>query len=148
MQAEVQDTDASTVTLTTGTLTFMVTLTVKSLVPKNSVIACKGVALLNSDASGFSTDEEATGIATLVSGSTYSCTATIYYSWPLTSASTDKIYLQADVSINYMLQATATNGTLASDTLVTARSVHPNFAPSIGVPLNGASTTESFNFTL
>jgi hypothetical protein len=85
MQAEVQDTYASTVTLTTGTLTFKLTLTVKSPVPKNSVIACKGVALLNRDASGFSTDEEATGIATLVSGDTCSGTATIHYSWPLTS---------------------------------------------------------------
>jgi hypothetical protein len=147
MQAEVRDADASAVAPTTGTLTFKFTLTVKSPVPKNSVIACKGVALVG-ETSGYSTEEDATGIATFVSGNTYTCTATINYSWPLTSASTDKVSLEADVSINYGLQVTASNGTSNVVTLFTTRSVHPNFAPSISVPLNGASTTEAFNLTL
>jgi hypothetical protein len=148
VQTESQEAVASAVTPTTGTFIFKFTLTVKSAVPKNSVIVCKGIALLNGDSSGYTTQENATGIATRVSGNTYSCTATVNYSWPITSASTDKIYLQADVSINYSLQVTASNGTSVTDVLITTRAAHPNFAPPIGVPLNGATTTETFNLTL
>jgi len=146
-QNEIQVPEAPSVAPTTGTLSFKFTFTVKAPVPKNSVIACKGVASINESSSGFATDEEATGIAKLVSGTTYSCTATVNYSWPLTSAGTDKIFLQADASINYVLQATATNGTSVLASLVTERSAHPNVG-TISVPPNGASTTENINITL
>lgn len=146
LQREVQVPEAP-VAPTTGTITFKFTFTVKAAVPKNSVILCKGTAGINESSSGFATDENATGIAKLVSGTTYSCTATINYSWPLTSATTDTIFLQADASINYVLQATATNGASVLASLVTERSTHPNVA-AINVPPNGATTTENISITL
>lgn len=146
LQREVQVPEAP-VAPTTGTITFKFTFTVKAAVPKNSVILCKGTAGINESSSGFATDENATGIAKLVSGTTYSCTATINYSWPLTSATTDTIFLQADASINYVLQATATNGASVLASLVTERSAHPNVA-AISVPPNGATTTENISITL
>lgn len=146
-QHELQVPETLPVAPTTGTLTFKFTFMVKAPIPKNSVIACKGVASINESSSGFATDEEATGIAKLVSGTTYSCSATVNYSWPLTSAGTDTIFLQADVSINYVLQATATNGTSVLATLVTERSAHPNVG-TISVPPNGATTTENINIML
>jgi len=146
VQPEVQVPEASAVAPTTGTITFKFTFTVKTAVPKPSVIVCKGTAGINEQSSGFATNENATGIATLVSGTTYSCTATINYSWPLTSASTDKIFLQADASINYVLQATATNGASVWPFPITERSAHPNVA-TISVPPNGATTTENVSIT-
>ena len=147
LQSEVQVPEATAVAPTTGTVTFKFTFTVKAAVPKNSVILCKGTAGINESSSGFATDENATGIAKLVSGTTYSCTATINYSWPLTSPSTDTIFIQADASISYVLQATATNGTSILASLVTERSAHPNVA-TISVPPNGATTTENISITL
>ena len=140
------DLEAPPVTPTTGTLILKLTLTVKSTIPKNAVIACGGNASVF-DSSGFSADEHGSSIAKLVSGTTYSCTVTLPYSWPLASPSTDKISLSYSASIDYGYQVTATNGTAIVVEPVSARDTSQSFG-SISVPVNGATTTENISSTI
>jgi hypothetical protein len=140
------DLDAPPVAPTTGTLVLKLTLSVKSTIPKNAVIACSGNGSVF-DSSGFSADEHGSGIAKLVSGTTYSCTVTLPYSWPLASASTDKISLSYSASIDYGYQVTATNGTAIVVEPVSARNTNQSFG-SISVPVNGATTTENISATI
>jgi hypothetical protein len=140
------ETPAATATTTTGSLVFKFTITAKSAVPKNGVITCQVDATI-SDSSGFSSAEHASGVATLASGTTYDCTATINYSWSLASASTDKISYTTTTEIGYGYQITATN---ASGTVVepaAERSATHNTV-LISVPANGVTTTEDVTYTL
>lgn len=136
----------SAVTPTTGTLVLKLTITVKSTLPKNSVIACTGTGDV-SDSSGFSAEEHGSAIATLVSGTTYSCAVTIPYSWPLASASSDKISLGYTAEIDYGYQVTSTNGTAVLVEPVQKRDTSQSFG-SISVPANGATTTENISATI
>jgi hypothetical protein len=134
---------------TTGTLVFKFTITAKSALPKNSVIGCSAVAAINSDSSGFNTTEKASGVATLVSGTTYTCTSTINYSWPLSSPTTDKIsFSNVHAFIDYGYQVTSTNGTGILVEPVVGRDANPSSLPNINVPANGATTTEDVSITL
>jgi hypothetical protein len=140
--------DAPPVAATTGSLVFKFTINAKSGIPKNGVIDCT-VNVYVTDASGFNASERGAGVATLSSGTTYTCTATIDYSWLLTSPTTDKITVQ-DVSagVLYGYQATATNGTAIVVEPVAGRtSSQSNIAP-FTVPANGATTTETVSITL
>jgi len=141
-----EEVDATAVTPTTGDLVLKFTLTVKATIPKNGVIGCTAEATV-SDSSGFSADEHASGVATLVSGTTYSCTATIHYSWLLSSPTADKIYITSTSTLEYGYEVTATNGT---GTVVEAVSARGSTQPvaAISVPANGATTTESVSMTL
>lgn len=142
------DAELPPVAPTTGTLIFKFTITAKSPLPKNAVIGCSGGADI-SDSSGFGTAERANGIAALVSGTTYTCTATINYSWLLTSASTDKIdFTDVHASVNYGFQVTSTNGTAILVQPVLGRDANPNSLAPINVPANGATTTEDVAITL
>src|ERR1700730_12178875 len=133
---------------TTGTLVFKFTITAKSPLAKNSVVACSGGVSV-SDSSGFSSTEKASGIATLVSGTTYTCTSTINYSWLLTSAGTDKIdFVSIHASTGYGYQVTATNGTAILVQPVPGRDSSPSSLAPISVPPNGATTTENISITL
>lgn len=138
--------DAETpVTPTTGTLTFSFTISAKTAVPTNGVISCQVTADI-SDAS-YDGSERAVGIATLESGTTYKCSAVMHYSWPLTSASSDKIGLSYTAGVEYGYQVTATNGTSVAVEPITGRETTQE-VPSISVPANGASTTEDVSITL
>ncbi len=142
------ETELPPVAPTTGTLIFKFTITAKSSLPKNSVIACSGGAFV-SESSGFSSTEKATGIATLVSGTTYTCTSTINYSWLLSSPSTDKIQFQnIHASSSYGYQVTATNGTAILVQPVGGRESDQSPLAPISVPANGATTTENVSITL
>jgi hypothetical protein len=144
--ASAQDSDAPPVVATTGTLVFKFTITVKSVIPKNSVIGCSADADV-SDSSGFSADEHGTGVAKLVSGDTYSCSVTIPYSWLLSSPTTDTIFLDTTADIAYGYEVTATNGSATTIEPVDDR-VSTHSVPSIKVPATGATTTETITYTL
>jgi hypothetical protein len=142
------ETELPPIAPTTGTLIFKFTITAKSPLPKNSVIACSGGAFV-SESSGFSSTEKVTGIATLVSGTTYTCTSTINYSWLLSSPSTDKIQFQnIHASSSYGYQVTATNGTAILVQPVGGRESDQSPLAPISVPANGATTTENVSITL
>jgi hypothetical protein len=141
------DADALPVTPTTGTLVFKITISVKSVIPKNAVIGCNAGATVTDATSGLYSDESGAAIATLTSGTTYSCTVKIPYSWLLSSPASDKVYLSFNTSLDYGYQATATNGTGTIVEPVGARSTTHSIAP-ISVPLTGATTTETISATM
>jgi hypothetical protein len=138
---------AAAVVPRTGTLIVKLTITVDSVIPKNAVVGCSTDADVSDDSSGFTSEEHASTVATLVSGKTYSCTMTIPYSWTLASPTTDKIGISYTTNIGYGYQVTATNGTAVLVQPVTARSVIQPVG-SIAVPANGATTTETISVTM
>lgn len=140
-----EDVDAAG-TATTGTLVYKLTITVKSTLPKNGVVGCTGEASV-SDSSGNSYSEHGSGVAKLVSGTTYSCTVTLPFSWLLSSASSDKISRSYTANINYGYQLTATNGADTAVEPISARESDQSI-PSITVPASGATTTEDISVTL
>lgn len=139
------DVDARTVTNETGELILKYTITVKSTLPKNAVIGCTGSAIVDDSTGG--TSESATGVATLVSGTTYTCSAIIHYSWELSTPTTDKITLGGKATIDYGYQLSAFNGTGTVVEPIELRSSTPT-GGEISVPANGATTTEDINVTL
>jgi hypothetical protein len=141
-----QDAEPAAVTATTGTLVYKLTLTVKSTIPKNGVVGCSGEATV-SDSSGNSYTEHGSGVGVLVSGTTYTCTITLPYSWLLSSAASDKISRSYTANINYGFQLAATNGADTAVTPISARETDQSI-PSIAVPASGATTTEDISVTL
>lgn len=139
--------EPSTVTPTTGDLVVKFTINVKSPIPKNSVVSCSFDASVQGDSSGLDPDEHADAIATLVSGTTYTCTATLHYSWLLTSPSTDKIGISTNTDMSFGYQATATNGTATVVVPISSRHSQQPFG-LVNMPANGATTSESVNVTL
>jgi|GEM_PF-578149 len=145
--AVTQDPDAPTLTPTTGTLVFNVTISAKTAIPKNGAITCFGVGFVSDAGSGYQATEITTGTAKLVSGTTYNCSLMIPYSWLLASAGSDMIHLDAYATIGEGVQVTATNGTA---TVVVRASVRSTIQPTgaIKVPANGTTTTEAVALTL
>ncbi|MFY9911000.1 MAG: hypothetical protein WCF22_23900 [Candidatus Sulfotelmatobacter sp.] len=130
---------------TTGTLTFKYTITVKSAIPTNAVISCEG-DVDTSEATGFFVEDGASGIAT-GSGSAWTCTAVIHYSWSLTTPTTDTLILGGSVTMEYGYQATATNGSGIIVVPAVART-NTHTIPSMKVPASGAATTVNVAVTL
>ena len=145
--AKAADAEQPPVAPTTGTITFRLTINVKSVIPKNAVIGCTGSATVFDDSSTLSDDEIGSAIATLVSGTQYLCIVKLPYSWLLSSPTTDQVALGFDASIDYGYQATATNGTATVVEPIGARDTSHSLAP-IAVPINGATTTESITVTM
>jgi hypothetical protein len=137
--------EAPAATTETGELIIKFTITVKAAIPKNGVVGCTASADAGDAASAH--DERATGVATLVSGSTYTCSAIIHYSWLLATPTTDKITLAGSATIDYGYQVTATNGAAILVQPIEARGSDTSI-PSISVPANGATTTIDVNVTL
>jgi hypothetical protein len=137
--------DAPAATTETGELIIKFTITVKAAIPKNGVVGCTATADAGDTASAH--DETATGVATLVSGSTYTCSAIIHYSWLLATPTTDKIMLGGSATIDYGYEVTATNGSAILVQPTEARRSDTSI-PSISVPANGATTTVDVNVTL
>jgi hypothetical protein len=135
------------VTATTGTLVFKITINVKSAIPKNAVIGCTAGASVFDSTSGLSADESGSAVATLTSGTTYSCTVKLPYSWLLSSPTSDKVSLDFNTSLDYGYEVTATNGTATLVQPVGARLTTHTLAP-INVPLTGATTTETISATM
>lgn len=145
LQPVAQDAEAlPPVAPTTGDFVFNITITLKSAIPKNGVIGCSAKANVN-ESSGFSSTESGFGLAT-GSGTTRTCSVTIPYSWLLTSASSDSVFLNYEAFIGEGVQINATNGT-GNLVEITGRDSKQTLAP-IKVPANGATTTETISMTL
>ncbi|MBV9302916.1 MAG: hypothetical protein JOY62_04200 [Acidobacteriaceae bacterium] len=120
---------------TTGTFVFNITITIKSSIPTSDTIVCTATADTDDVSSGRFMDEEAS-VAAKRTGNTATCSVTIPYSWPLSSASSDT------VGLSYEVEAFSSTTTGALTRLSTQS------LPSIKVPANGATTTETIASTI
>jgi hypothetical protein len=145
VQQAASDADPRAVTDVAGELIVKFTITVKSAIPKNGVVGCAATATVGDTTGG--TVEAATGVATLVSGTTYNCNAIMNYSWALSTPTTDKISFTGRATLDYGYQATAFNG---ADTVVEPIELRSSSRtiPEISVPANGATTTVDVSATL
>jgi hypothetical protein len=133
------------VAATTGKFVFTFTVTVSSTVPKNGVVVCTAMASV-SESSGQSIQQKAVGIVAPSAGKA-TCTATMPYSWTLTTTSSDKVTLSYSVEVDYGYQVTDSNGTSTLVELASTDKVTENLA-TISVPLNGATTSKSVSATI
>lgn len=139
------DVDPATATTETGDLIIKFTIAVKSAIPTNGIVGCSADAVTGDAAGDY--DEHASGVATLVSGTTYTCSAIIHYSWLLDTPASDKISFSASADIDYGYQVMATNGSANVVVAVESRGSVVNIA-SIAVPADGATTTVDAKSTL
>jgi len=130
---EDQASAAAAISPTTGKFVFNLTINVVSSLPSNEVIVCSATANVFDIPSITTITEEASVVASR-SGSKATCTVTIPYSWPLSTASQDKVGLGFSVSAN---STTGVLGRLSNHSL-----------PSIKVPSSGATTTQTLNATI
>jgi hypothetical protein len=138
---------SSSVTPTTGKLVFNFTLTVSSTVPKNGQVGCEADANTLESSTGQDITEHVTGIATLSSGTTWTCSLNMPYSWNLSTPSSDTISLHYVISIDDGFEITATNGTATLVAPLVPRSSE-QYLPSIKVPASGTTTTETIAATM
>jgi hypothetical protein len=132
---------------TTGKFVFNFTLTVLSTVPKNGQVGCEADANTLESSTGQDITEHVTGIATLSSGSTWTCSVSMPYSWNLSTPSTDTVSLHYVISIDDGFEITATNGTATLVAPLVPRSSE-QYLPSIKVPATGTTTTEAIAATM
>jgi hypothetical protein len=131
--AESEQAVAAAAAPSTGKLVFNFTINVVSTFSSSEVITCSASASVFEVATTLTIEEDATVVATR-SGSKATCTVTIPYSWALASASQDMVGLEYTI-------------TASSTTTVTSRlSLHS--LPSIGVPANASTTTQSISATI
>jgi hypothetical protein len=136
--------DPATATTVTGELIVKYAITVKSAIPKNGVIGCSATAGV-SDVLGHT--EHATAVAT-GSGSSYTCTVIINYSWLLDTPTTDSVGVAGEVTVNYGYEATASNGSGTVVTVVESRDSVPPDTELKAVPPSGTTTTVDVSVTL
>jgi hypothetical protein len=127
---------AASITPTTGTFVFNVTITVSSALPTNAVITC-GVGggvddLLTGD---FSNDVQITAKR---SGSTATCTVNVPYSWDLGEPTKDTVEMDLTVE--------ATAGTSGSTGFYDEIFIAP--AITMAVPKTGTTTTKDITTTI
>jgi hypothetical protein len=137
--------DPATAVTETGELIVKYTITVKSTIPKNGVIGCSATADVG-DAAGDH-EERATGVAT-GSGTSYTCSAIIHYSWLLDTPTTDQVGLTGSVTLEYGYQVTAFNGSAIVVEPIESRGSVPGIPSLKAVPANGATTTVDVSVTL
>jgi hypothetical protein len=136
MQAPAEEADAALVPAnTTGKFVFNFTITIRSTNLGSDTIVCVVDASVF-ESTGLRVTESASVKAT-VSGTSATCTVTIPYSWPLTSASTDTVML------DYAVEAVGPSTTFGQPTRLSSQSL-----PSIKVPLSGATTTKPIASTI
>ncbi len=141
------ESDSATATAETGELIVKYTITVKSTIPTNGVIGCSIIAIESGDAAG-DYEERATGVATLVSGKTYTCSTIIHYSWLLDTPTTDTLSFTGSATMDYGYELTAFNGTGTVVEPIESRGSVPNIASLKGVPASGTTTTVDVSITL
>ncbi len=138
--------DPATAVTDTGEFVVKFAITVKATIPKNGVVGCTAHASIDSDTAG-QYEEDATGVAT-GSGTSYTCTATINYSWLLNTPTTDTVYITGAATIDYGYQVTASNGTAVAVEPIEARGHTVDLPPLKSVPANGAITPVDISATL
>jgi len=135
-------------TPTTGKFVFNFTITVNSAIPKNGVIGCDASADVFESTTGQFIHESASALATHVSGTTWTCSVSMPYSWVLSTPSTDKATLSYHLAIVEAFQITASNATASTVVApIPTRESNQNIG-SINVPLNGSTTTETVTATI
>ncbi|MBV8263145.1 MAG: hypothetical protein JOY87_04895 [Candidatus Eremiobacteraeota bacterium] len=119
----------------TGKFVYVISITVKSVIPSSDVIACTGTAS-TSDASFTRSITETASVAASRTTGSASCTVTIPYSWTLSTASSDV------VNLGYSISAPAT-GSAGLPNRFSDQSI-----AQIHVPANGSTTTETIHATI
>lgn len=148
MAQKVADTDAlAAIVATTGKFVFNFTITVTSTVPKNGLVLCEADATVFEASTGQSIFERVQNVATKGTGSTYTCSLPMPYSWILASPTTDMATLSSRVETVDAFQITATNGTGILVSPNSLRQSQQNIG-SIKIPATGSTTTETVTATL
>jgi hypothetical protein len=100
------ESEIESVTATAGDFKVTFTITVKSSLPSTAVVSCTFSASTLEISSGLSMDDSMT-VAATGTGSSRTCTLNMFYSWPLSSPSSDT------VTLSYVISAVGTgSGTL------------------------------------
>jgi hypothetical protein len=130
-------TPAASVPPTGGKFVINIAITIQSLLPASSIIACSVTASVGDLAlkPTLSIFEVASANAT-VTGTSATCTVTIPYSWPLATPASDS------VGLSYYVTATAP----ATPNLLLRQTSQP--ITVITVPANGATTTQDVAATI
>lgn len=133
------DTAAVTPVERSGKVVFIFNITIDSTIPTTSVISCNAAVSVadNISAAYRSIDEYETVVATRT-GSTAKCTVTIPYSWELVTPTTDTL------GRGFTISATLTSTTGGTVVLRTSS----QSIPTITVPANGVTTTDTLAITL
>jgi len=131
------------VSVATGKIVTNFTITVSSVLPATVPIACDVFASVEDvNTSTFmitnSISEQASVIATRNGTTSAKCTVTIPYSWNLSNRSTDKV--------NLFYSILATGNSTAAGSVVLRSSTQT--IGVIGIPINGAITTETVKATI
>jgi hypothetical protein len=144
---EVLEPDVTTAP-TTGTVDVVVTITLKTALPKGGSIVCDASLIASSiseTTASVATYEEALAEVATVSGSTATCTIKIPYSWALPAASTTVVNAM-DGNVDVIMSAAPTTATPAAG-LFSRSSLH-SFAQNAKIPAAGATTSYAVAVTL
>jgi hypothetical protein len=127
---------AASITPTTGTFVFNVTITVSSKLPTTAVISCGVSGGVDDTLTGFFSNY--VEIAAKRTGNTATCTLTVPYSWDLGQPTKDVVDM--DLSVDASAGSYGTSGYYQEDFS----------APAItmAVPANGATTTKNISTTI
>lgn len=148
VQSSIESEALAAITPTTGKFVFNFTITVNSAIPKNGVITCDARANISESSTGQMISERAFAFATLVSGTKWTCSVTIPYSWVLSTPTTDTAALGYHVGIAEAFQITASNATASTVAApLEIRKSDQNLGV-IKIPLNGSTTTETVTATI
>jgi hypothetical protein len=136
---QMEDFDFSLLAATpqTGTVVVNFTITIKSVIPATTPIACSVEATVTEvSAAGVNIISDGATVAATRTGNTAKCTVTIPYSWMVSNSAT------ARLGLNYNLVASkpGTTGLLSRSSIGTIA--------NIPVPANGATTTQTVNTVL
>jgi hypothetical protein len=122
-------------TAVSGTLKFVMTITLKSGVSADSPIVCTGFASVrDSDFSSEVSYNETKAIVAIRNGNSATCSVAIPYSWSLPNAA------GSSVSLSYSVSAGSETGTTLRH--------HMGTLDSISVPATGTTTTRNLAVTL
>jgi len=133
---------------TTGAFVFRFNITVASPLPKNGIVVCQADADVSESSTNGAFEESAAGFATFVSGHVWTCTATMHYSWPLSTPSMDQVNLNEEASIIEARAVTATNANATTVTTASVRQSARSGGTLASVPLTGSTTVENVSVRL
>jgi len=120
-----------------GTIVVNFTITIKSVIPATTPIACSVEATVTEvSASGVNIISDGATVAATRTGNTAKCTVTIPYSWMVSNSAAARLGL----GYNLVASKPGTTGLLSRSSIGTIA--------NIPVPANGATTTQTVNTVL
>jgi hypothetical protein len=125
--------EAGSITPTTGTFAFTVTITISKTLPTTAVIECEVFGGVEDSITGTFSNEEV--VTATRSGTTATCKLTMPYSWDLGNSSKDVVNLDLIVSASY------TTPQFYEESF-------DNPLITIPVPANGSTTKENITTTI